>query len=315
MHIRDKIEAALHFDWQETQRLRDIERRDREEKLQGLYGKKAPLSRHLALSQAVFCVRWSGYELLSNQLGVKAVQPSIEGMNIMVMGSSFHYGLGRKLSRLLPGEREKTLSSEEVGIRADYVYRNPNTDKIQVWEVKTVGDFPFRCQTREKLHPRLREIKGIRSCQPEHRDQALVAAARLHQQGEKVESISVISVNRNTGEMNFFIEPWDAYARYDAGQVLGRIRAAHLAVERGLLPEATVRSGYVCEKICPWSLHCETGQKPAAERVRKESKRKPQWVYNRLRAEAAARVGGPSQPEITGFGDLLKQTNLEFSSN
>jgi hypothetical protein len=103
--------------------------------------------------------------------------------------------------------------------------------------------------------------------------------------GYEVKIGNVLYFNRDNGRRKEGVIPWDAIAKYDAEQFFEAIRKAREDISKGKLPDPTVYSKNICASVCPYRTYCDYGQNYAAGKVRRESKRKPQWVYKKAREQ------------------------------
>ena len=233
-------------------------------------------------SIAANCLRWWGYQ----ELGYKPAPRTFEQeMNLMI-GSSAHFSLSRKLKEF--GLSEQNVISEEAGMagRLDFFFKNPKTGEWQVADFKTTSSFGFRQITREGLDPELKSTKNIYSPSNEAKRQVFLYMWAKRQEGFNVSMGNVIYINKDNGQVKEALVLWNAKTEYDVNTYLGEMLKAQGKVRNGELPDPTVKSPHICASFCPYRGYCEYGQVYAAGKIKKEAKRRPAWVYKEAKKEA-----------------------------
>ncbi len=278
------IKESLRNDWEQMQQNRADLSQERRQVLEKIWGEGLETPWYIAPSIASECLRWVGYEVLD----YKPATPTPEAIMAMMMGTSSHWSLLKKVEKVVPGGPDSRFLQDDPGVsgRLDYLLRNPKTGEFQVLELKFVGDWVFRKITREGLSPSLVNTKGIYQPTPEHRLQTMQYMWAKRQEGVNVVCANIVYINRDRGTMKEAMVLWDALVEYDIQVFLGKAKEARARIDRGELPEPTVESSHVCGSLCPYRAHCEFGQKFAAGQVKKQQKRRPQWVYKKARQDS-----------------------------
>jgi len=312
------IQKILEADWNRLQE----NSRQRRETQQGIFktiwGEGAKIPEYFSPSVVAHCLRWVGYEAL----GYKPAPPSAESHLVTMMGSAIHWSFLRVIEQQIPARQETIFAVDEADLsgRIDCLFRNPKTSEYQILEIKTVGDYPFRQIKREGLPPELRNTKDIYQPAPEHRNQVLLYMWAKRKEGLNVACANIIYINRDSGQIKEALVVWNSKAEYDAEQLVAKIRQAKEAILRKELPQPTVESSYTCAKLCPYRVHCEYGQKFAAGQIKKEQRRRPQWVYRRAREEAKRRREemeklGVVQAQLPGWEEALERPQSRCTSS
>ena len=241
-------------------------------------------------STACYCLRWAGYEVLSDQKKFvpRPLEPEVE--IILLMGSAAHSFLQRRL-RLTGAVFEKSFKSEYAHLsgRLDMLLPHPISGELAVIDYKFVSNFAFSRQiNREGLPDYMRSSKGIYVPKAEHRRQLHMYMWAMSEQGVEITYGQVIYFNRDNGKRKDTIIMWDPEARYDAGLLIEKVREAARRVEKGELPDPSVDEQYVCAKICPFLGYCEEGQRFAREGIKKARKSpRPAWIKAKAREHHA----------------------------
>lgn len=301
------IEKVLQVDWRHWQEGSKQRRAKQQEILGAIWGEGVKVPEYLSPSTIAYCLRWVGYEAL----GYQPAPPTTEARLVMLMGSAGHWSLLRIIGQQISGRQETSFTIDEADLsgRIDCLLKNPKTEEYQILELKFVGDYPFRQIKREGLPEHLRTTKNIYQPSAEYRNQVLLYMWAKRKEGLNVTCANIVYINRNDGKIKEALVIWDAQAEYDAEQLVAKIKQAKEAIDRKELPEPTVESSHVCGGFCPYRGYCEHGQRFAAGQIKREEKRRPQWVYRQARAEAAARrakmeqlgVVQPGFPEWEGL--------------
>lgn len=250
--------------------------------LQSVWGSANENTVKISPSTAANCLRWIGYKALGY---TGSPQPFEAELGLMI-ASAAHYSLLRKLKDF--GLSEQSLIDEEHGIsgRLDFLIKNPKTSEWQIADFKFVSDYGFRQVKREGIAKSLKNTKGIYNPSPEARLQIIMYMWMQRNEGFNVSMGNVVYINKNSGKIKEALVPWDALAEYDIKDFLEKIRVASDQIKKGELPVPTVASEHICASFCPYRIYCEYGQEFAAGRVRRESNRRPNWVYVKAREEA-----------------------------
>lgn len=293
------VEDDLH--WKEEHKAK---KKQQQEILEALWGPGVEVPSYMSPSTASYCVRWIGYE----KLDYKPAPTKLKSMLAMMMGSAAHYSMMKKIESAIPGRQETVFTIDEADLsgRADFYFRNPKTDEFQILEFKFVSDFVFRKISRTDLPEYMRSTRDVYAPEPEHYRQVLLYLWAKRKQGDNAMCANVIYVNRNTGEMKEALVYWNPATEYDAEQLIDEIHGAKVCIDKGELPEPNVESPHVCSGFCPYRQYCEFGQKFAAGQVRRDKKRRPNTVYNRLRKDVEETKKymideGIVQGELPGF--------------
>jgi len=264
-----------------------------------VYGEGIEVPRRMSVSTAANCLRWVGYE----QLGEKPVPRTFKQEMGMLVGSATHGYLLRKLYQF--GWQEQSVFIDDPGIsgRLDFLMRNLKTGEYQVMDLKVTGEYGFRQIKRAGLPDFLKGTKGIYWPGEEARLQLLQYLYAVDKQGKNVVCGNVIYLNRNDFSMKECIVPWDEIARYDAEEFLEKAKEARKKIDNGELPEPSVLSEYVCGSFCGYRDRCEYGQKFAAGAIKRQRKRRPNWVYKKAKEESEKKKemmiqAGVIQPEL-----------------
>jgi len=315
--LQPLIQKILEIDWQYWQENSQQRRKTQREIFKTIWGEKTEIPTYFSPSLVAHCLRWVGYKAL----GYKPAPPSPESHLVMMMGSAIHWSFLRTIERQIPSRQETSFTLDEADLsgRIDCLIRNPKTGEYQILEIKTVGDYPFRQIKRKGLPPELRNTKNIYQPNPEHRNQVLLYMWAKRKEGLNVACANVIYINRNNGETKEALVIWNAKTEYDAEQLVSQVRQAKEAILRGELPQPTVESCYTCAKLCPYRGYCKYGQKFAAGQIKKEQKRRPQWVYRRAKEQAAKKREkmeklGVVQGKLPGLGEVLGESGLKRPS-
>lgn len=271
------VEKALEADWESWHDQSAQRKQRQEEVLKSIFGNEVAVPGYISPSTASLCLRWVGYEAL----GHPAARPTTEANLAMMTGSAAHYSILKAIGRVIPGREETafTLEDEDISGRIDLLFTNPKTREKQVIEFKFVSDFAFKQVKRDNLPDYLRSTKNIYPPRPEHRKQVLLYIFAKRKEGMSVACGNIIYVNRNSGEMKEALVLWDALAEEDTLKLVEKIREAKRRIDQGQLPEPSVESAYVCEKLCPHRLNCDCGHDLAARGVRREQHKKSRVIY------------------------------------
>lgn len=327
------IEKVLKFDWRHWQEEEKQKRTQQQEILEAIYGQGVEVhQQRIHPSTASFCVRWAAYRALE----FPETEPTVKSILAMKMGSAIHWSLSRIVKNYLPGEAEASFEVDDPDVagRIDFLFPHPRLKgQYQVWEFKSVSDYVFRQIKRKGLPDYLRNTLQIYQPLPEHRQQTLLYMWGKRSQGFNVVCGNIIYINRNNGEMKEALIPWDELARYDVegddperclvlqikeAQVkiekLRKLKQSGVSINEEEIPQPTVESSHVCARFCPHRVHCSFGQKYAAGEVRRQIKRRPQYVYRKLKQEAQVtrelmEKAGLAQSQLPIFQDLLKPTH------
>lgn len=292
------IEETLRADWRRWQEQAQQKDNQRQEVLEAIYGPGVKVPEQIHPSTASFCLRWVAYRAL----GYKEAEPEVKSISTMKMGSSIHWSYGRTMKDFLPGEAEASVvvGDPDLSGRIDYFFANPRwPDQYQILEFKSVSVWGFRQIKREGLPDYLQGTKDIYQPSPEHRKQTLLYMWAKSRHHYNVICANIIYINRSSGEMKEALIPWDALAEYDVEEVLvpqirqtqaiiedlKKKKAAGQPIDEQELPEPTVESAHVCGRFCPFRGRCEFGQKFAGGEVRRKAKRRPQYVYRKLKED------------------------------
>jgi hypothetical protein len=282
------IEAVLD----DTERWRESRgkyRGDSERVLQSVWGEDTEVVDKISPSLAASCLRWVGYEVLSEELKVKPAPRTFKSEMALKIGQGGHDTLLKVLSRYGTRELRVLHDDPEISGRLDFMIKNPVTKEYQILDLKFSSDYGFRQITREGLPDYLKRNSRIYNPSPEARLQILIYMWIKRQEGFNVAMGNIIYINKNSGALKECLIPWDEIAEYDVEQFLAQIKRAREKIANKELPEPTVQSKYICASFCPFRLHCEYGQRYAAGRIKKESKRRPNWVYKKARQQAEER--------------------------
>lgn len=294
------IEKAVEEDaikWQEARKQRKT---STEITLKTVWGVDLTANINISPSIASNCLRWVGYENLDSEY--TPAPRSFKSEMELMMGSAAHFSLLRKLSGL--GSFEQDVKSKEgISGRTDFIFQNPKTQEWQVLDIKFLSNFGFRNIKREGISKELKNTKNVYVPTPEHRLQLLLYMRALRGEGKNVTCGNVFYINRDTAETKEALVLWDSKAEYEVKEFLAKIKEAVKKIQNKELPEPTVQSDYICGKFCPFRIYCDYGQKFAAGQIRKESKKKPLWVYKRAKEQASLRQeklekAGISQPGL-----------------
>lgn len=304
------IKNALQKDWEEYRQNRKKMKDQQRESLRDIWGDNIEVPWYVSPSIASHCLRWVGYEALSEQQGYKPVTPPIEAILAMKIGTSAHFSILRTINAQTPGLQEESFTIDEADLsgRIDYVFRNPATNRHQIIELKIVSDYAFNLIKRDRLPEYLRHSLNIYQPATEHRKQALLYMWAKQKHGHEISGANIIYVNKDKGKMREGLVVWDAIARHDTDEFIAAIREAKTEIDAGKIPEPTVESKHVCAMFCPYRIYCEYGQKFAAGRVKKEQKRRPQQVYILAKKQAIERQEkaeelGLAQPRLSLFDE------------
>ena len=304
------IQKILEADWQYWQENSRQKKEVRREIFRAVWGEDAKIPEYFSPSVIAHCLRWVGYEALR----YKPAPPTPEAHLVTMMGSAIHWSFLRAIEQQIPSRQETSFTVDEVDLsgRIDCLFKNPQTEEYQILEIKTVGDYPFRQIKREGLPSELRNTKNIYQPSPEHRNQVLLYMWAKRKGGLNVACANIIYINRDSGEIKEALVVWDAKSEYDAKQLVAQVRQAKEAILRKELPQPTVESSYTCAKLCPYRGYCEYGQKFAARQIKKEQRRRPQWVYRRAREEAERKREemeklGVVQAQLPGWEEALEK--------
>lgn len=249
-------------------------------------------------STASNCLRWAGYEL-SN---LKPRPPEFKDSLAKMIGSGAHRDIINKLRGYGIGELNLATSEDPISGRLDFIFKNPATQEWQIVDFKFTNDFGFKQITRDGVPDYLRNSKTY-SPSKEARKQILLYMFLARKQGYKVEFGNVIYLNKNTGDVKECLIPWDSVAEHDTNLFLEEIRSAYKTMSEGNLPEPSVESPHICARFCPYTTHCDYGQRFAAGEIKKQKKRRPAWVMKQAKQKAAIKrekmeKAGIVQPEL-----------------
>lgn len=247
-----------------------------------VYGEEVEIPWTMSVSTSANCLRWVGYE----KLGEKPVARTFKQEMGLLVGSATHGYLLRKLYQF--GWQEQSIYIDNPGIsgRLDFLMRNVKTGEYQVMDLKVPGDYGFRQIKRAGLPDYLKGTKNIYWPGEDARLQLLQYMHAIDRQGKNVVCGNIIYLNRNDFGIKECIVPWDEIAKYDAEQHLEKARKARQLIDEGKLPEPTVLSKHVCGSFCGYRDRCEYGQKFAAGAIKRQKKRRPNWVYKKAKAQA-----------------------------
>jgi len=331
------IEAALRADWRHWQEQPKQKKIQTQEILEAIYGQGARVPEYIHPSIASFCLRWVAYQ----GLGYPEAEPTAKSILSMKMGSAIHWSLSRTIKDFIPGEAETNfvIDDPDVSGRIDFFFPHPRLEgQYQIWEFKSVSDYVFRQIKRKGLPEYLRGTKNIYQSLPEHRKQVLLYMWGKRHRGLEVICGNIIYINRNNGEMKEALVSWDALAEYDVvGDdsekcLVPQIRDTQIQIEKlkekmektgerpgeDELPKPTVESSHVCARFCPFRGFCHFGQRFAAGEVKRQEKRRPQYVYRKLGEEAQVMKEkmeklGLVQAQLPGFEGLPKPARRRTS--
>ena len=270
---------------------------------EGIWGEGLTVEKTVSPSIAANCLRWVGYDTL----GYIGAERTFEQEIALLLGSAAHKYIEMKLKMF--GKTEVPILHEETGLsgRVDLLIENPKTREWQAIDFKFVGNYGFQQVKREKLAPELKNTKGIYNASPETRLQLLQYIWILREGGKNVTLGNVIYINKDNGKTKECLVPWDAKAQYDMAEFLKKLKQARVDIKNGDVPEPTVQSTHICAGFCPHRTRCDYGQKFAAGRVRRQNKRRPNWVYKKAREQHREREAlmirlGQIQPRL--FSDI-----------
>ncbi len=286
------------------------------EVLNSVWGENTENKVRFSPSTASNCLRWVGYE----SLGYKPAPNTFESQVGLMIGSSAHYSISRVLKGY--GLSEQSLFDEERNIsgRYDFLFKNPQTQDWQMIDFKFVSDYGFRQIKREGLSETLKNTKNIYNSTPEAKRQLITYMSIARNQGFNVMMGNVVYINRNDGKIKESLIPWDALTEHEADQFFAQIKEAGEKIGKGELPEPSVQSKYVCGSFCPYRGYCEYGQNFAADKVKRESKRRaPLWVIKKAREEAAEKKlkmeeSGIVQPDLFSIVKEGKETGTIYQN-
>ncbi|HJX46089.1 MAG TPA: hypothetical protein VJ399_02925 [Patescibacteria group bacterium] len=246
-----------------------------------VWGEETKKPFFISPSTAARCLKIVGFEAL----GYKPAPAIFKRELQYIIGTGAHWMLLKKLSPY--GLHEHTFQTDIPGVsgRMDFLFQNPITEKWQVIDLKFVGSFVFKTITREGLTPELKINKKNCNPSPEAKKQILLYMWAQDQVGLDIACGNVIYINRDSGEMKQCIIPWGAREKFDINQFIEKIKIAKEAINKGELPQASVESPYICKSPCPHLVDCDDGKIIAGGKFRKESKRRPKWVYKKVKEE------------------------------
>lgn len=285
------IQNILIKDWEEYRKNRKKLKDQQRDSLRDIWGQEVEVPWYISPSIASHCLRWVGYEALSEKLGYKPATPTTEAIMAMMFGRSAHFALLRTIDKMTPGQQEAAFTIDEADLsgRIDYLFRNPGTNSHQVLELKFISDYAFSLIKRDRLPDYLRKSPRVYQPSPEHRRQVLQYMWAKQKHEFNISCANIIYVNKDKGTMKEGLVVWDALAKHDADEFISAIKVAKTKIDSNELPDPSVESVHVCARLCPYRTYCEYGQKFAAGQVKKEQKRRPRQTIALAKKEATER--------------------------
>jgi hypothetical protein len=277
------IQEAIMEDSKRYSENRDRELRLRDAVFRRIWGEGSEIPRNISPSTASNCLRWVGYEALGFPRAPRTVKSEIE----LMIGTASHTAIERKLYPY--GKSEQPIYNEDAGIsgRLDFILRNPAlAGEYQIVDFKFVSEYAYRQIKREGLPTALKSTRDVYSPSPEYRTQILLYMFSKRAEGMNVTCGNIIYINRDTGDMKEALVLWDPEAEYEIQEFITKLKEARKMIDKGQLPEPSVVSSYICGSYCPYRIHCEYGQKFAAEKMRKSRERLPNWLYKEIKDKA-----------------------------
>lgn len=257
--LTELVEKAVQADAQKWQGERRRQSEGAKEILQRIYGSDVESPTYLSPAVASMCIRWAAYADSSN---VEPLPATFKQNMDMIIGTSVHWTLLKKLSPF--GMQELSLRKDEpfVSGRLDFLFRNPQTKKWQVLDFKVVGDYTFQAVKRDGLSDFLRANKKVYKAKPEAELQVLLYMWIAKEHGYDVDAGNVIYINKRDGDFKECVILWDAVAEEKTKGFLHLLQEAQQLVSRGKLPAPSVARGseYLCKNICSFRHVCEPGR-------------------------------------------------------
>lgn len=280
------IDKALVLGEQVRSAQSQANRQASEEIFQAVWGPDVERSFLFNPSSAAKCLRMVGYE----KLGYKPLAKTSEQILALSMGSGVHRTLQAALRPF--GETEASMfigNGEFERGRPDFILKNPRTEKWLVDDFKTTSSWGFRKITRDGLPEWMRATPNIYVPRPEDKLQLLLYMHGLRQKGLEVVIGSVIYINTDNRQRKRCPVIWDELAQVEIDEFMEKVKEARSLISQGQLPPPSVQpksAKSICGKMCGYRQLCDPGRKELASQVKKETKRKPPWVYRKAKEQA-----------------------------
>jgi len=296
--------------WNYRKRIEERKERKREqlEFAKKFWGPNVQFKPYMSPSVVCDCIRQAGKDAVAELAGRPTIEPTVEVMNILNMGSDIHYGFLRRMNNYLPGDQETKYKSEEPALsgRIDFILDDPISGDNSILELKTEGNWPFGKLNPTDLPARLKNTPDIVNEEAGHRKQVLLYLWSLSQKGRKVESGSLIYLDRNSGELKEAIVPWDEGAQEEVGEFIHKLTEAEIKIEQTLdyirntdpdkidwekvedmLPPATVVDKSKCKNRCPHRFGCRPGLKYAVEGIKHPKRKLSAYARKKIKEREA----------------------------
>ena len=271
------ITEALRFNERLMSENYQRTRAERELFTKNFFGDSYKTTRPFSPSIAAICLRWAGYESTKTPQD-KSIKPT-KALIASMIGTAAHYEMGRTIGKVIDRrimQIETGMYSDEPQMsgRMDYVFENINAGgRKQLIDLKFVSSFVFKNVKRERVPEYLKNEPFYPINDIVNRRQALLYLWNADKNGDPFFSVTIVYINKDSGEMKEAFMLWDEDAKYEAQQYVDLMIKAQKDLDtKGELPLPTIsqeNKGFYCGQVCPHRIKCEYASEFVAKAIKR----------------------------------------------